>query len=97
MANINGNQITIDSRDNGTTISTPVMDSFTGISARWNDNSITPAGTLTFTVDGDAGEGGNVINLGAGTRAIVSNTPMAVVDVAVSGLPVGGAVTLYFR
>lgn len=96
MASINGDQITIDSKDNGQSISTGILSGFTSISAKWNDDSIAPAGALTFTVDGETGEN-NVMDLGAGQRTILCNTPLAFVDVAVSGLPQDAAVTLYFR
>lgn len=96
MASINGDQISIDSRDNGKTVPTGILSSFTAVSAKWNDASISPAGTLTFTVDGEAGEN-NVMDLGAGQRTIMCNTPLAFVDVAVTGLPAGAVVTLYLR
>lgn len=91
---VNQHQVTL--KQNGV-FRTPPQSAFTSITAQWRSDSIPPAGTLTFAVDGDVGTGGNTIDLGAGQRTLNSNTPLAFVDITVSGLPAGAAVTLYFR
>lgn len=68
-----------------------------GVTVDWVSESITPAGTLTLSVDGDVGEGDNVINLGSGQRARPVNTPLPFVDVDVAGLPAGANIVIYLR
>ena len=97
MRTVTGDTMTITSKDNGKTKLTEGIFAFNSVTAKWKDYSITPAGTLTFTVDGDAGEGGNVIDLGTGQRIITSNTRLAFAEITVSGLPEKAAVILYFR
>lgn len=79
------------------------MESFSSISAMWDGNGISPAGILSFSVDGDPGQNSElgVINLGLsgqpGCRTASSNMNFAFVDVEVAALPAGGQVMLYLR
>ncbi len=64
-------------------------------SAVWAADGIAPAGTLTFSFDGNPGDPQAVIDLSAGDNAFSYNVRLPLVDVAVSGLPAGGALSLY--
>lgn len=97
MTSTSGRQRTITSADNGKTVSTGSMSTISTITAQWNTPAIPPAGVLTFTVDGEAGEGDNTIDLGAGQRTLVCSAALAFVDITVTGLPEGVTVLLYFR
>lgn len=70
---------------------------FKSIRAEWVTEAITPAGTLTFTVDGDNFGGNNIIDLGAGARGLECSSTNAYVDITPAGLPAGAIIRLYFR
>ena len=79
------------------------QDSFSSISAMWLSEGVSPAGSLTFSVDGDPGQNSELgaINLSRvgqpGSRTCSSNMSFAFVDVAVAGLPSGGELLLFLR
>lgn len=78
-------------------------DRFSSISALWMADGVSPAGTLTFSVDGDPGQNSElgVINMAyvgqPGSRTCSSNMSFAFVDVKVADLPASGQVMLYLR
>ena len=74
----------------------------TSITVKWNAEGMTPAGLLTFSVDGDPGEGVGVIDLSAsgeaGSRTLkTTGYVFPFLDIDVSGLPEGGSFILYIN
>lgn len=70
---------------------------FTSITVEWTTTGVTPEGTLMLLVNGDYGNYDNTIDLSSGQRGLVSNVKLAIVDLVVTGFPVGGSCKLYFR
>lgn len=79
------------------------LESFTSMSVIWTGRDASPAGILSFSLDGDPGQNSELgaINLAqsgtAGSRTCVSNMRLAFVDAALTGLPAGGELTLFLR
>lgn len=79
------------------------LSSFSSISAMWAAPGVAPAGSLSFSVDGDPGQSPELgsISLGQagqpGSRTCAANMELAFVDVALSGLPANGQLMLYLR
>lgn len=72
------------------------MDGKRHFSAVWT-GSVAAAGILAFSFDGNPGDPPATMDLGGRDNAFSWNVRVPFVDVAVSGLPANGAVTLYFR
>lgn len=68
----------------------------THFTAVWdNAPGVAPAGTLTFSVDGNPGDPPGIIDLAGADNSFAYNVRVPLVDVTVSGLPAGGRVLLY--
>ena len=69
--------------------------SFNTVNAEWITPGITPAGVLTFSVNGDPGDPSGVMDLSTPTRVLsVGEARLSHIDITLSGLPAGGAVVL---
>lgn len=64
------------------------------LTVEWRSPSVSPAGILTFSIDGDPGEN-NVKDLSEPGRVWVTNGRPPFFDLDVSGLPPAGCFALY--
>lgn len=92
MSEQRGNILVFSAVDNGTDIKITSPTPFTTMTFNVHG---TAAGQFTFTVDGDAGAGENIVDLSTNIRTLVSNASLHFVNVSVRDIPVGSVITLY--